>query len=68
MVDLAAMVSSTLSNERRTFQSVLMLANSVRKVKQVAEILPSKLDLTVLSSQSRVVDSLIESGIQCSLL
>ncbi|MAE79828.1 MAG: hypothetical protein CL967_08730 [Euryarchaeota archaeon] len=68
MVDLAAMVSSTLANERRTFQSVLMLANSVRKVKQIAEILPQNLELTVLSSQSRVVDSLNESGIGCSLL
>ena len=45
-----------------------MLANSVRKVKQIAEILPRNLELTVLSSQSRVVDSLNESGIGCSLL
>ena len=46
MVDLAAMVTSTLSNDRRSFQSVLMLANSVRKVKLVAEVLPPELQLT----------------------
>ena len=68
MVDLAAMVTSTLSSERRTFQSVLMLANSVRKVKMVAEVLPKELDLKVLSSQNRVVESLHEAGIESSLL
>ncbi len=68
MVDLAAMVTSTLSNDRRSFQSVLMLANSVRKVKLVAEVLPPELQLTVLSSQNRVVESLTENGIKCSLL
>ena len=68
MVDLAAMVTSTLSSERRSFRSVLMLANSVRKVKLVAEVLPPELSLSVLSSQSRVVDALNESGIKSSLL
>ena len=68
MVDLAAMVSSTLSSERRSFQSVLMLANSVRKVKLVAEVLPPELSLTVLSSQNRVVEALNENGIKSSLL
>lgn len=68
MVDLAAMVTSTLSSERRTFQSVLMLANSVRKVKMVAEVLPKELDLKVLSSQNRVVEALHEAGIESSLL
>lgn len=68
MVDLAAMVTSTLSSERRSFQSVLMLANSVRKVKMVAEVLPKELDLKVLSSQSRVVEALHEAGIESSLL
>lgn len=68
MVDLAAMVSSTLSSERRSFQSVLMLANSVRKVKLVAEVLPPDLTLNVLSSQNRVVEALNESGIKSSLL
>ena len=62
MVDLAAMVTSTLSNDRRSFQSVLMLANSVRKVKLVAEVLPPELQLTVLSSQNRVVESLTENA------
>lgn len=68
MVDLAAMVTSTLSSERRSFQSVLMLANSVRKVKMVAEVLPKELELKVLSSQSRVVEALHEAGIESSLL
>ena len=68
MVDLAAMVTSTLSSDRRSFQSVLMLANSVRKVKMVAEVLPKELDLKVLSSQSRVVEALHEAGIESSLL
>jgi DNA integrity scanning protein DisA with diadenylate cyclase activity len=45
-----------------------MLANSVRKVKMVAEVLPKELDLKVLSSQSRVVEALHEAGIESSLL
>lgn len=68
MVDLAKMVTSTLEDERRPFHSVLMLANSVRKVKQVAEVLPDNIKFSVLSSQNRVVESLREVLIQCGLL
>jgi DNA integrity scanning protein DisA with diadenylate cyclase activity len=45
-----------------------MLANSVRKVKMVAEVLPKELELKVLSSQNRVVEALHEAGIESSLL
>ncbi|MCH1423290.1 MAG: diadenylate cyclase [Candidatus Poseidoniaceae archaeon] len=68
MVDLAAMVTSTLESERRSFNAVLMLANSVRKVKTVAEILPKDLKLNVLSSQTRVVEALHDAEIDASLL
>ncbi|MBT60143.1 MAG: hypothetical protein CMA63_01140 [Euryarchaeota archaeon] len=68
MVDLAKMVISTLEDERRPFHSVLMLANNVRKVKQVADVLPDGIHFSVLSSQNRVVESLREVEIECGLL
>ena len=68
MVDLARMVTSTLEDERRPFHSVLMLANSVRKVKQVADVLPDNIRFSVLSSQNRVAESLREVQIECGLL
>ncbi len=68
MVDLAAMVSSTLAGDRKPFNAVLMMASNARKVRLVAEVLPNDMPLTVLTSQNRVAETLIEAGIECSLL
>ena len=68
MVDLAAMVSSTLSADRNPFNAVLMMASNARKVRQVADVLPDGIPLTVLTSQNRVIEHLQESGIECTLL
>ena len=68
MVDLAAMVSSTLAGDRKSFNAVLMMASNARKVRLVAEVLPNDMPLTVLTSQNRVAETLIDAGIECSLL
>jgi DNA integrity scanning protein DisA with diadenylate cyclase activity len=68
MVDLAAMVSSTLAADRKPFNAVLMMASNARKVRLVADVLPKDMLLTVLTSQKRVKDSLQEDGIECTLL
>lgn len=68
MVDLAAMVSSTLAADRKPFNAVLMMASNARKVRLVADVLPQDMLLTVLTSQKRVKDSLQEDGIECTLL
>ena len=68
MVDLAAMVSSTLAADRKPFNAVLMMASNARKVRLVADVLPKDMPLTVLTSQNRVKDTLQEDGIECTLL
>ena len=68
MVDLAAMVSTTLAADRKQFNAVLMMASNARKVKLVAEVLPKEMPLTVLTSQNRVAENLEGSGIECTLL
>ena len=52
MVDLAAMVSSTLAADRKPFNAVLMMASNARKVRLVADVLPDDIPLTVLTSQT----------------
>ena len=64
MVDLTSLVKSTLESDRRSFDAVMMLTASARKAKSVVEILPKDLPLTVLTSQSRVNDSLTDAGIE----
>ena len=68
MVDLAAMVSTTIAADRKQFNAVLMMASNARKVKLVAEVLPKEMPLTVLTSQNRVAENLEGSGIECTLL
>jgi hypothetical protein len=68
MVDLAAMVSTTLAADRKQFNAVLMMASNARKVKLVAEVLPKEMPLTVLTSQNRVAENLEGSGIECTCL
>ena len=64
MVDLAAMVSSTLAADRKPFNAVLMMASNARKVRLVADVLPDDIPLTVLTSQNRVAEHLEEAWIE----
>lgn len=68
MVDLASLVSNAIESDRRKLNGVLLLTASARKAKAVAEILPKELPLTVLTSQARVQESLVEAGIPTEML
>ena len=68
MVDLVSMVVSSFPSDRRTYDSVLMLSNSTRKVKLVAEVVPKGVDLSIITSQNRVVESLKESNIDATII
>ncbi len=48
MVDLVSMVVSSFPSDRRTYDSVLMLSNSTRKVKLVAEVVPKGVELSII--------------------
>ncbi len=68
MVDLVSMVVSSFPSDRRTYDSVLMLSNSTRKVKLVAEVVPKGVELSIITSQNRVVESLKESNINATMI
>ena len=68
MVDLASMVVSSFPSDRRTYDSVLMLSNSTRKVKLVAEVVPKGVEFSIITSQNRVVESLKESNIKATII
>ena len=68
MVDLVSMVASSFPTDRRTYDSVLMLSNSTRKIRMVAEVIPKGIEFSVLSSQSRVIESLNETNIAATII
>lgn len=68
MVDLVSMVASSFPTDRRSYDSVLMIANSTRKIRSVAEVIPKGVELSVLTSQSRVVESLGETEIEATMI
>jgi len=68
MVDLVSMVASSFPTDRRSYDSVLMIANSTRKIRSVAEVIPKGVELSVLTSQSRVVESLAETEIEATMI
>jgi hypothetical protein len=68
MVDLVSMVASSFPTDRRMYDSVLMLSNSIRKIRQVSGIIPKGVSLSILTSQSRVIESLLENKIDATLI
>lgn len=68
MVDLVSMVASSFPTDRRSYDSVLMIANSTRKIRSVAQVIPKGVELSVLTSQSRVVESLAETEIEATMI
>ena len=49
MVNLASMVVSSFPSDRRTYDSVLMLSNSTRKVKLVADVVPKGVEFSIIT-------------------
>lgn len=68
MVDLVSMVASSFPTDRRTYDSVLMLSNSTRKIRMVSEVVPKGVGLSVLTSQSRVIESLNDTPIEATII
>jgi hypothetical protein len=62
------MVASSFPTDRRSYDSVLMISNSARKIKTIAEVIPKGVELSVLTSQSRVVESLSETDIEATMI
>ena len=68
MVDLVSMVASSFPSDRRTYDSVLMLSNSTRKIRMISEVIPKGVGLSVLTSQSRVIESLNDTPIDATII
>jgi len=68
VVDLAKLVSSSFPSDRKQFDSVIIISNSVKKIKQIYNVIPKDTEITILSSKSRVVESFEESEISVQLM
>ena len=67
MSDLPHMVSVALQSSS-SFDAILMVSNNSRKVRSIAEIVPSNLPLRVMTSLSRVRDALVDVNIEAQVL
>ena len=63
MVDLAGMVANSFPSDRKIYDCVIIIGNSVKKIKEVCLNIPPGVQISVLTSKSRVKDSLSESEI-----
>ena len=68
MVDLAKLVASAFPSDRKQFDSVIIISNSVKKIKEIHNVVPKDTEITILSSKSRVVESFDESDISVQLM
>ena len=68
MVDLAKLVASSFPSDRKQFDSVIIISNSVKKIKQIYNVIPKDTEITILSSKSRVVESFEGSEISVQLM
>ena len=68
MVDLAKLVASAFPSDRKQFDSVIIISNSVKKIKEIYYVIPKETEITILSSKSRVVESFDESDISVQLM
>jgi len=68
MVDLPKLVASAIDNERSGFSAAVILSNNSRIVRQVREVLPSKLRVVALTSSAKVSENLKGTGIEVETL
>ena len=68
MVDLAGMVANSFPSDRKIYDCVIIIGNSVKKIKEVCLNIPSGVQISVLTSKSRVKDSLSESEIVAQIM
>jgi DNA integrity scanning protein DisA with diadenylate cyclase activity len=62
LVDLPALVQSAIENEKQQFSAAVLLTNNSRMARRVSEVLPKKLTLVIMTSSSKVAESLKEDG------
>ena len=63
MVDLVQSVASSFPTDRKSFDSVIMISNSVTKIRQIHGVIPSGTGTTILTSKSRVIESFADDDI-----
>ncbi|MEC8541047.1 MAG: hypothetical protein VXY53_04330 [Candidatus Thermoplasmatota archaeon] len=63
MVDLVQSVSDAFPTDRKSFDSVIMISNSAKKIRQIHSAIPSHVSTTILTSKSRVIESCIVEDI-----
>ena len=63
MVDLVQSVASSFPTDRKSFDSVIMISNSVTKIRQIHEVIPNGTGTTILTSKSRVIESFADDDI-----
>jgi len=68
VVDLVNLVASSFPTDRKQYDSVIIISNSVKKIRQVHGVIPKEAELTILTSKSRVIESFEESGILVQLM
>ena len=68
MVDLVNSVASSFPSDRKSFDSVIMISNSVKKIRQIHEVIPKNVQTTILTSKSRVIESFAEDEILVEMM
>ena len=68
MVDLAQSVAAAFPTDRKSFDSVIMISNSVTKIRQIHDVIPSDVRTTILTSKSRVIESFADDDITVELM
>jgi len=68
LVDLPNLVASTIDNDATGFTTSVLLSNNARIITSIAEILPKKTKLVVMTSSQKVIETLQESKIEIKLL
>ncbi len=68
MADLVNLVASSFPSDRKKYDSVVIISNNVKKIRQIYEVIPKDTEISILSSKSRVVESFDNSQISVQLL
>jgi len=63
LVDLVQSVASSFPTDRKSFDSVIMISNSVTKIRQIYDVIPTEIGTTILTSKSRVIESFADDDI-----
>ena len=68
MADLISLVASSFPSDRKQYDTVVIISNNVKKIRQIHEAIPNDVEISILSSKTRVVESFENSKIVVQLL